>query len=192
MKIDLSKFTDPNDTRGYCRVQLRLNDGRVVATDGYKLVCVDSFDGDASALMAAPERQDESICKMLAAHSGATEWQPVASLNIPAPDPCVECGGTGALIATKCKECDGEGTSGETPCAKDHPDGEECYKCFGTGHQRTAVTVPGLPDDRAADADYLSAFPPDAEIAVIPYGGSHMLALRGDGWIGVLMPMRTR
>lgn len=208
--IDLSKFTDPNDTRGYCRVQLRLNDGRVVATDGYKLVCVDSFDGDVSALMAAPERQDESICKMLAAHSGATHWQPVASLNIPAPDPCVKCMGSGALIATKCEECDGDGefehgrytydcqecggngTTDTAPCAKDNPDGEECSKCFGTGHKRTPVPVPGLPDDRAVDAKYLSAFPPDAEIAAMPSNGSHMIALRGAGWIGVLMPMQTR
>ena len=169
--IDLSKITDQNDIREMCRVPLRLNDGRVVATDGYKLVCVDSFDGDASALMAATEPLNESICKMLAAHSGATDWQPVASLNMPAPDPCVKCMGSGALIATKC---------------------EECSKCFGTGHQRTPVTVPGLPDARAADAAYLSAFPHDAEIAAMPYNGSHILALRGDGWIGVLAPMRTR
>lgn len=210
MKIDLSKITNPNDIREMCRAPLRLKDGRVVATCGVKLVCVASFDGDAAALMAAPERQDETICKLLAAHGDAKQWLPVSSLILPALDSCPHCGGHGHVTMTECeecdgegefehgrhtyecKECDGDGESSSRPCGPDDPEGKECFKCSGSGYKPTPAVVPGLPPGVGANVAELARFPVGAEISAVPYGQSHMIALRGDGWIGVLSPMRVQ
>lgn len=210
MKIDLSKITNPNDIQEMCRAPLRLKDGRVVATCGVKLVCVASFDGDAAALMAAPEKIDDNICKLLAAHSDAKQWLPVSSLILPALDSCPHCGGHGHVTMTECKECDGvgefdhgrhtyecekcggKGGTGTTPCGPDDPDGKPCSNCSGSGYKPTPVSVPGLPPGWGANNVELAKFPDDAEISAMVYGQAPMLALRGDGWIGMLSRMRVQ
>lgn len=209
MKIDLSKFSDKNDPREFCRAPSRLRDGRVVAGDGVALACVDSFDGDASTLRAAPEWLASTACKLLAAHEKANRWLPVSSLSMPATEPCGGCNGMGHVVQEDCadcdgvgefehgrytydcKECDGDGKKRTKPCAADDPEGKPCEKCSGSGHKPAGVSVPGLPSHLAVNIAYLSKFPADAEISAVTYGGysGYILALRGDGWIGVLMPM---
>jgi len=208
--IDLGKIICKHDVRPYCRAPLRLADGRVVATCGVKLVCVDRFDGDASALMAAPEKVDATICKLLSGHENAKQWIPVASLVIPELDPCTHCGGLGYVAVSECgdcdgagdfdhghhvytcKECDGEGETDIRPCGQDDPEGRECFRCSGSGRKAIPITVPGLIGAWGASSAELSKFPEGAEISPMALGDSELLALRGDGWIGVLSPMSAQ
>lgn len=203
--IDLSKFVDPHDFRPYCREPIRLKDGRVVATDGRTVVCLDSYDGDASALMEAPANIDLAIVQHLAGVDLATQWASVAGLTFPELQACTRCGGSGSMVRRECTDCDGEGefdhgmhTYECKACdgdgwvenrasTRDDPEAESCTYCGGAGVGGRAVymDVPGMPKGVGADARLMLRFPVDSEFAA-----GNCVLLRGSGWRGVVMPLR--
>lgn len=203
--IDLSKFVDRHDFRPYCREPMRLKDGRVVATDGRTIACPDVYAGDVSALIEAPANIDQAIVQHLAGVDAATKWAPISSLAFPEQQACQHCGGSGSMVRRECPDCDGEGEfdhgSHTYECkacggdgfvesraaTRDDPDADSCVYCGGEGVGGRAVymDVPGMPKGTGVDARLMSRFPADAEFAA----GNSVL-MRGNGWRGVVMPLR--
>ncbi len=209
MTIDITQFTRTDDPRPYCRQQIRLRDGRVIATSGVMAIVPDTYDGDASVLLAAPDNVEAAIARMLAPFSLQLSWLPVSSLSIPVLEVCKDCGGSGRVVHVmcgdcdghgdfqhgrhwhSCKECDGQGDTDKRAADKDDPEAKECWSCRGTGKggREVFVAIPGMPKGLGADGRLLSRFPADAEYSVPGRLGGPLI-LRGAGWRGVLMPMR--
>ncbi len=180
---DIRKFSRVDDIRSYCTRPVMLKDGRVVATDGWSVLCVDAFDGDVVPLNQ--DRTDQSIVEGLAMHDDpARVWYPLSEVERPELTACKDCHGAGRVRYTDCKECDGEGRH-RTNDGKDN----ECDSCngLGLGPRYTRMRLKGMPPKTLdVDAVLMSRFPDDCE-----YSPGDKVLLRGEGWKAILMPMRN-
>lgn len=204
--IDIFKLTRPADPRKYCRAPTRMSDGRVVATNGAALIVVPQHDGEFEP--TAPENEKKIIERTDL--TALTDWRPMASLVMPEMQPCGLCKGSRLIAETACPDCDGRGEfdHGNHTYACQECDGQgftdsrmatagdentkHCHMCDGLGvASHYLVLVPGIQDGYALDARQIAQFPAGGEFAVND-GTLDPVRLRGDGWVGLIMPMIVR
>jgi len=204
--IDIYKLTRPSDPRKMCRAPTRMSDGRVVATNGASLIVVPQHDGE----FEPTARENEKKIIEWTDLSVLTDWRPMSSLAMPKLKPCGLCKGSRLIVESACPdcdglgefqhgshtytcvECDGDGFNSSLMATADDDNAKPCHECDGLGFagRHQPVLVPGIQDGYALDACQIAQFPPGGEFAV--NGGTlDPVRVRGDGWVGLIMPMRN-
>ena len=205
--IDIYKLTRHADPRKMCRAPTRMSDGRVVATNGASLIVVPQHDGEFEP--TAPENEAKIIG--LTDLTSLTDWRPTSSLAMPELKPCGLCKGSLLIVETECPdcegsgefqhgshtytcgECDGDGFNKSRMATADDDNAKPCHECDGLGFagRHQPVIVPGIQNGYALDARQIAQFPAGGEFAVND-GTLDSVRLRGDGWVGLIMPMIVR
>lgn len=192
--VDITKFCLADglgDLRDCLRRPMQFGD-QVLASDGHILVCIPGRSGH-SGYEEAPlgvcnfTRRVEQIIK-----GAPLTWTPAAAIELPPPEPCVLCDGSGVMCQLDCHECDGKGEfvhgthtyccmecDGEGVIARAQP----CDICEGSGASIQPVTVGEVRVQRR----YLAAIAelPGAQIAQSHEG---ILVFTFDGGWGALAP----
>lgn len=124
--FDLTKFCDSESSRYKLSRPWKIEDGRIVATDGRVLVCVDSDRYDGELIDTSTARVPD-VTTILADIDQVTDWTP-----LPEPDNCDKCNNTGEIVEGcrcfsgkcecprcgkwhMCERCEGEGGT-KRPC----------------------------------------------------------------------------
>lgn len=126
-----------------------------------------------------------------------------AFLGIPAADadPCTKCGGRGTVPCTECMgagdticNCSRCGDEHETECEECDGDGRLPCPACGIGAKKYGPMDPFLWGDLAFNVSNLApairALPELTVEAVLPAIETHPLALYGEGWFALFMPVR--
>ncbi len=188
--IDLQSFCAKDDIRTYLMTPFVI-DGHTYATNGHIIVRV--LGGDPDPEQAVPEPVRQTALKMFATEY--TDYEPPP--EIPAPQACSECAGTGQGDEDECEDCDGHGefTRGnhEYDCKECDGSGKvpggKCpkYGCW-SGQMRQPIWVgPAFIDGRYLR---LIAALPNARIRVV--GPEAAAAFIFDGGEGRVMPCREK
>lgn len=200
--VDITRFCIAEGL-GYPRVYLRrpMQFGdQVLASDGRILVCIPGRFGheDAPSHVHNAAHRIEQIIKEV-----PLTWTPAAAIELPPPEPCAQCDGSGVMYRVDCHECNGEGEfvhgthtyrckecDGEGGFVTRHPSqgarAQPCDICEGSGASIQPVTVGEVRVQRR----YLAAIAelPGAQVAP-SHEGHLVFVFDGDGW-GALAPLR--
>jgi hypothetical protein len=200
--VDITRFClaeGLGDTRVYLRRPMQFGD-QVLASDGSILVCIPGRFGheEAPSHVRDGARRIEQIIK-----NTQLTWKPADSIELPPPEPCSACDGSGIVYWVdcddccgdgeflkgrhyyRCKECDGKGYF----VAKHASHGaraQPCRICEGSGASIQPVTVGEVRVQRR----YLAAIAqlPGAQVAP-SHEGTLVFVFDGGGW-GALAPLR--
>lgn len=199
--VDITKFCIAEGLCGlrvYLRRPMQFGD-QVLASDGRILVCIPGHFGHEEAPWGVRNftRRIEQIIK-----EAPLTWTPAAAIELPPPEPCAQCDGSGVMYRVDCHECDGEGESvhgthtyccmecdGEGSVVTRHPShgarAQPCDICEGSGASIQPVTVGEMRVQRR----YLAAIAelPGAQVAPSHEGN---LVFTFDGGWGALAPLR--
>ena len=188
--IDIQSFCAKDDIRSYLMTPFVI-DGYTYASNGHIIVRVPGGEPDPGQTLPEPVRQ--AVLKMFATEY--TDYEPLP--EIPPPQLCSECAGTGEVEEYECEDCDGHGefTHGNHEyCCKEcdgsgKVPGGECpkYGCW-SGQMRQPIRVgPAFIDGRYLR---LIAALPNARIRVV--GPEAAAAFLFDGGEGRVMPCREK
>lgn len=199
--VDIQKFCAAEglgDLRVYLRRPMQFGD-QVLASDGSILVCIPGHFGHEEAPWGVHNftRRIEQIIK-----EAPLTWTPASAIELPPPEPCAQCDGSGVMYRVDCHECDGEGESvhgthtyccmecdGEGSVVTRHPShgarAQPCDICEGSGASIQPVTVGEMRVQRR----YLAAIAelPGAQVA--PSHEGNLVFVFDGGW-GALAPLR--
>lgn len=199
--VDIQKFCAAEglgDLRVYLRRPMQFGD-QVLASDGRILVCILGHFGHEEAPWGVRNftRRIEQIIK-----EAPLTWTPASAIELPPPEPCAQCDGSGVMYRVDCHECDGEGESvhgthtyccmecdGEGSVVTRHPShgarAQPCDICEGSGASIQPVTVGEMRVQRR----YLAAIAelPGAQVA--PSHEGNLVFVFDGGW-GALAPLR--
>lgn len=185
-----------NEEREHLRHPMR-HDGYLYATNGHIAVRV----ADDRAVDAAPV-PELMLEKMLPAFAAIPGSLGVPIPELPEPEACIRCGGTGHLHRRECPECRGDGTfrhgRHDYECAEcdgdgylrfGAPAGEICPRCDGRGEEPYNATLVG---DALIDPRYLRLLQTLPQPVLYPNGPKKPLMCRFDGGVALVMPMRRK
>lgn len=200
--VDITRFClaeGLGDTRVYLRRPMRFGD-QVLASDGRILVCIPGHSGheEAPSRVRNFTRRIEQIIK-----EAPLTWTPAAAVELPPPEPCAKCDGSGVMYRVDCHECNGEGEfvhgthtyrckecDGEGGTVTRHAShgarAQPCDICGGSGASIQPVTVGEVRVQRR----YLAAIAelPGAQVAP-SHEGTLVFTFDGGGW-GALATLR--